>query len=153
MITALIHKRLSHNHLIVNSTGIPFDNRSRLYHAFMRCCKLAEIQTQTLDGQGRVKEHVEVHSLRRTFATNLIMNGADLKTVQELLGHSTLEITLKLYSKIHGGNKRQVLDRLSYGQGVLVPEHILEYPEMSGKPVQNGHTITTSPDTLTVKQA
>lgn len=37
------------------------------------------------------------HSLRHTFATRLIENGADPKTVSEILGHSTVQITLFWY--------------------------------------------------------
>ena len=78
----------------------------------MRCCRLAGIQTRTLDSEGREIDHVDVHSCRRTFATNLIVNGADPKTVQELLGHKTLAMTMNLYAKIHSGTKRQAVGRL-----------------------------------------
>jgi len=37
--------------------------------------------------------HVKLHDLRHTFATNMIRAGADIHTVQELLGHSSLETT------------------------------------------------------------
>ena len=106
----------------------------------MRCCRLAGIQTRTLDSEGREIDHVDVHSCRRTFATNLIVNGADPKTVQELLGHKTLAMTMNLYAKIHSGTKRQAVGRLSwYGAGVQASEHVVEYPVKG--PV--GHKLVT----------
>jgi integrase len=102
------------------------------------------VQIVTRDTEERCIEHVDVHSLRRTFATNLITAGADPETVRQLLGHRTLEMTMKIYTKINNQTKRQALSKLTYGQGSLAPDHVVEYAGKHGFQVQNSHQSVTS---------
>ena len=78
----------------MSSQSTPLTHRSGLYHAFMRCCRVANIDTRRMDAAGHEVDHVDLHSLRRTYATDLIEQGANPKSVQELLGHSTLDMTV-----------------------------------------------------------
>jgi integrase/recombinase XerD len=127
-ITELVRQRFTREHVFVTTQNTPLTHRSGVYHAFMRCCKLAGFQTKTFDAEGKLVEHVDLHSLRRTFATDAITNGADPKSVQEILGHRTLDMTMRIYTKVKAAPKRQAVAKLSYGQGATPPDHVLPLP-------------------------
>lgn len=77
---AIAHKQ---EHLFLNYKQEPLTTRS-----IQRICSLFKACLQ-------VKRNLTPHKLRHSFATHLLHQGADLRTVQELLGHKTLASTEK----------------------------------------------------------
>jgi integrase/recombinase XerD len=80
-------------HLFLTRRGRPMTRQS----FWMKIVKYAR--------EAGIKTHISPHVLRHSFATHLLENGADLRSVQELLGHASLQTT-QVYTHLSDGALR-----------------------------------------------
>ena len=67
-------------------------------------------------------ENITPHTLRHSFATRAFENGLAPKTVQELLGHSNMNITMDLYTHVTYDTKKREMQKMSK---ILKPDTLL----------------------------
>lgn len=117
--TAQQLRSFSREHVFVTTANTPWKNN--LLKRFYSVCRQAEIDGAHVNGS------VDIHSLRVSFTTLSLENGANPKAVQSILGHSTLTLTMGVYAKATDVAKRHAVGALPFAS-VRKPDHVLEIP-------------------------
>ncbi|WP_434056349.1 site-specific tyrosine recombinase XerD [Georgenia wangjunii] len=81
--------------LFLNTRGNPLSRQS------------AWAVLQTAAGRAGLEGHLSPHTLRHSFATHLLAGGADVRVVQELLGHASVTTT-QIYTQVTAQTMREV---------------------------------------------
>jgi len=87
------------------STKKSADPRTGFSHRYHISARWVNKEIKKVTNKFQINKKVSAHTFRHSFATQLLMNGYDIRTVQELLGHKNLKTTM-LYTHVinKGGN-------------------------------------------------
>jgi len=91
-----VRKHPNSPYVFCNKNGKPYGDIKKSFLTALKRCSIINFH---------------FHDLRHTFASHLVMSGVDLNTVRELMGHKSLDMTLR-YSHLSPDHKKRAVDVL-----------------------------------------
>lgn len=83
---------------------------------------------QAVAKEAGITKHVTCHVFRHSFATNLLINGADIREAQEFLGHASIKTT-QIYTHVTNSHLREVYLRCHNKRSMKIfPEKVSQPP-------------------------
>jgi site-specific recombinase XerD len=84
------------DYVFCNKQGIPYGNVRKSFESALSIAKIKDFR---------------FHDLRHTFASHLVMNGSDIRTVQQLMGHKEIKMTMR-YSHLSKAHLQDAVGKL-----------------------------------------
>lgn len=101
-----------------NDAGAMFDQSARIFQeGFHRVLKRARFPM--IERGGKERRYIRFHDLRHTFASHWVMKGGDLFKLQKILGHKTVQMTMR-YAHLAPHAFSEDFKRFSH---IVIPEH------------------------------
>ena len=98
MLKVLEEVKNNSEYVFINKdTGLPYNNVKKSFHSVLEKADIKDFR---------------FHDLRHTAATRMLEKGADIRTVQEILGHSSVSVTER-YTHTNAKNKKNAIELLS----------------------------------------
>lgn len=91
-----VPRHIDSEYVFCNKHGIPYGNVRKSFESALTIAKI---------------EDFRFHDLRHTFASHLVMNGCDIRTVQQLLGHKEIRMTMR-YSHLSKAHLQDAVEKL-----------------------------------------
>ncbi|GAB5534434.1 MAG: integron integrase [Rubricoccaceae bacterium] len=116
------------------SQTLSADPRTGRIHRHHRSSSSVQKAVRRAAQQAEIQTRATCHTLRHSFATHLLQNGTDVRTVQHLLGHARLATT-QVYLHVANTN----------GLGIRSPLDRLELASPSAQPATRANELATTP--------
>jgi integrase len=114
-----LRRKTGSEYVFVNSQGKPWTTNA------------IKLRIQRIKDKTPLADDVTAYLLRHAFGTNAIMNGVDVATVAELMGHSSLEMISKVYCHLAGEHRhlQEAVERVSRPLAHAKPQPNGKHPD------------------------